>query len=173
MLDPRLHTLFNLHQQHSSGSRNLSHPFISDDTVLYSAGPSPDFVLNTLQQSFLSVQQIFSAFNLFLNTSKTKVMWFGKKNASLPTGVITTSDLLRIRRAHYITTLDLCKGYWQVPLDKHSKAYTAFRMPMGLFLCKVMTFGLHGALATFQRLRDKVLQDCDDCCAAYLDDVVG
>ena len=28
--------------------------------VLYSAGPSPDFVLNALHQSFLSVQQAFS-----------------------------------------------------------------------------------------------------------------
>ncbi|XP_031668019.1 uncharacterized protein LOC116359314 [Oncorhynchus kisutch] len=82
-------------------------------------------------------------------------------------------DLLeRIGRAHYITTLDLCKGYWQVPLDEQSKAYTAFRTPMGLFQFKVMPFGLHGAPATFQRLMDKVLQDCDDYCAAYLDDVV-
>jgi hypothetical protein len=62
----------------------------ADDTVLYSAGPSPDFVLNALQQSFLRVQQAFPALNLVLNTSKTKVMWFGKKNAALPTGVITT-----------------------------------------------------------------------------------
>ena len=63
-----------------------------DDTVLYSAGSSPDFVLNALQQSFLSVQQAFSTLNLVLNTSKTKDMWFGKKNAPLPTGVITTSE---------------------------------------------------------------------------------
>jgi hypothetical protein len=48
----------------------------------YSAGPSPNIVLNALQQSFLSVQKAFSALNLVLNTSKTKVMWFGKKNAS-------------------------------------------------------------------------------------------
>ena len=64
--------------------------------VLYSAGPSPDFVLNALQKSFLSVQQAFSTLNLVLNTSKTKVMWFGKKNALLPTGVITTSEGLEL-----------------------------------------------------------------------------
>jgi hypothetical protein len=56
----------------------------ADDTVIYFAGPSPDFVLNALQQSFLSVQQAFSTLNLVLNTSKTKVMWFGKKNALFP-----------------------------------------------------------------------------------------
>jgi hypothetical protein len=49
--------------------------------VLNLPGPSLDFVLNTLKQHFLSVQQAFSALNLVLNTSKTKVMWFGKKNA--------------------------------------------------------------------------------------------
>ena len=45
----------------------------------YSAAPSPDFLVNALQQSFLSIQNAFSALNLVLNTSKTKVMWFGKK----------------------------------------------------------------------------------------------
>ena len=43
----------------------------ADDTVLFSAGPSPDFVLNALQQFFLSVQKAFSTLNLVLNTSKT------------------------------------------------------------------------------------------------------
>lgn len=82
-------------------------------------------------------------------------------------------DLLeKIGRARYITTLDLCKGYWQVPLEEKSREYTAFRTPLGLFQFTVMPFGLHGAPATFQRLMDRVLQGCDDCCAAYLDDVV-
>ncbi|KAK7912922.1 hypothetical protein WMY93_013133 [Mugilogobius chulae] len=82
-------------------------------------------------------------------------------------------DLLeRIGAARYITTLDLCKGYWQVPLDKTSRPYTAFRTPAGLFQFTVMPFGLHGAPAMFQRLMDKVLAGCEECSAAYLDDVV-
>ena len=68
----------------------------ADDTVLYSAGSSLDFGLNALQQSFLSVQQAFSTLNRVLNTSKTKVLWFGMKNASPPTGVITTSEGLEL-----------------------------------------------------------------------------
>ena len=64
--------------------------------VLYSAGPSPDFVLNALQWSFHSVQQAFTDLYLVLNTSKTKGMWFGKKNAPLLTGVITTSEGLEL-----------------------------------------------------------------------------
>ena len=57
--------------------------------VLYSAGPSPDFLLNALQQRFLSVQQAFSALNLVMNTSKT--------NTPLPTGVKTTSEGLEVK----------------------------------------------------------------------------
>nr|XP_043871756.1 uncharacterized protein LOC122760682 [Solea senegalensis] len=82
-------------------------------------------------------------------------------------------DLLeKIGAAKYITTLDLCKGYWQVPLVRSCRPYTAFRTPAGLYQFTVMPFGLHGAPATFQRLMDKVLEGCDHCSAAYLDDVV-
>ncbi len=82
-------------------------------------------------------------------------------------------DLLeKIGAAKYITTLVLCKGYWQVPLEKSSQLYTAFRTPAGLFQFTVMPLGLHGAPATFHRLMDRVLQDCGHCSAAYLDDVV-
>lgn len=55
-------------------------------------------------------------------------------------------DLLeRIGRASFITTLDLCKGYWQVPLEASSHPCTAFQTPAGLFQFTVMPFGLHGA----------------------------
>lgn len=37
----------------------------------------------------------------------------------------------RLGKASYMTTLDLCKGYWQVPLDQSCKPYTAFRSPTG------------------------------------------
>ncbi|KAL3997082.1 hypothetical protein ACER0C_009738 [Sarotherodon galilaeus] len=80
--------------------------------------------------------------------------------------------LEKIGAARYITTLDLCKGYWQVPLEESSRPYTAFRTLAGLFQFTVMPFGLHGAPATFQRLMDKLLQGCDPYSAAYLDDVV-
>ena len=84
----------------------------ANDTVLYSAGPSPDFVLNALQQSFLSVQQAFSTLNLVLNTSKTKVMWFGKKNAPLPTGVITTSEGLELEVASHLMQVHGSMARW-------------------------------------------------------------
>lgn len=82
-------------------------------------------------------------------------------------------DLIeRLGKANYITTLDLCKGYWQVLLAKEDRPYTAFRTPQGLFQFVVMPFGLQGAPATFQRLMDRVLDSTDAFAAAYLDDIV-
>lgn len=40
--------------------------------------------------------------------------------------------------------LDLCKGYWQVPLDLNPKPLTTFRTPVGLYQFTVLPFGLHG-----------------------------
>ena len=74
--------------------------------------------------------------------------------------------------AKYVTTLDLARGYWQVPVQESSRKYTAFATPFGLYQFKVMPFGLHGAPATFQRMMDVVLRDCTDYAAAYLDDVI-
>lgn len=82
-------------------------------------------------------------------------------------------DLIeRIGTAQYITTLDLCRGYWQVPLAPEARQYTAFRTPQGLFQFTVMPFGLQGAPATFQRLMDQVLRGAESYSGAYLDDIV-
>ena len=94
-LDPRPHALsiyINNIAQAVGGS--LIYLYADDSLIL--SWPLPDVVLNALQQSFLSVQQAFSTLNLVLNTSKTQVMWIGKKNAPLPTGVITTSEGLEL-----------------------------------------------------------------------------
>ena len=75
-------------------------------------------------------------------------------------------------KAKFITTLDLTKGYWQVPVAKPSRHKTAFATPFGLFQFNVMPFGLRGAPATFQRLMDAVTQGLGECCSAYLDDLI-
>ena len=96
ILDPTLFSIYINNIAQAVGSA-LIHLYADDIySVLYSAGHSPDVVLNALQQSFLNVQQAFSTFNLVLNTSKTKVMWFGKKNVPVPTGVITASEGLEV-----------------------------------------------------------------------------
>ncbi|KAL7834854.1 hypothetical protein SRHO_G00291010, partial [Serrasalmus rhombeus] len=78
----------------------------------------------------------------------------------------------RLGKAKVLSTLDLCKGYWQVPLSQSSRKVTAFRTPSGLYHFLKMPFGLHGAAATFQRLMDKVLKDTENFTAAYIDNVV-
>ncbi len=77
----------------------------------------------------------------------------------------------RLGPAKYISTLDLTRGYWQVPVDPESRSMTAFTTPFGLHQFRVMPFGLHGAPATFQRLMDKVLAGLEEYAAAYIDDV--
>ena len=78
----------------------------------------------------------------------------------------------RLGKARYITTLDLTKGYWQMPVAMRDRPKTAFVMPRGLFQFRVMPFGLNGAPASFQRLTDSLVKGYEDFAAAYLDDLV-
>ena len=47
-----------------------------------------------------------------------------------------------VRQSMYITTLDLVKGYWQVPVAPEDKPKAAFVTPKGLFEFSTMPFGL-------------------------------
>ncbi|KAL0162283.1 hypothetical protein M9458_041679, partial [Cirrhinus mrigala] len=78
----------------------------------------------------------------------------------------------RLGRARYISTLDLTKGYWQVPLTASAKPKTAFSTPSGHWQYRTLPFGLHGAPATFQRMMDIILRPHQAYAAAYIDDVV-
>ena len=55
-------------------------------------------------------------------------------------------DLIdRVAGSPYITTLDLTKGYWKVPVAAGDREKTAVTTPFGLFQFTRMPFGLQGA----------------------------
>ena len=84
----------------------------------------------------------------------------------------TDKMLEKIAKAKFISTIDLTKGYWQIPLDDEAISKSAFITPRGLFEFTVMPFGMKTAPATFQRMmRDKVLQGLESFADAYIDDV--
>ncbi|CAM5116845.1 unnamed protein product [Natator depressus] len=64
--------------------------------------------------------------------------------------------------ARYLSTKELTKGYWQVPLDPDAWLKSAFITPLGLYEFLVLPFGLKGAPATFQRLVDQLLKGMGD-----------
>ena len=71
----------------------------------------------------------------------------------------------------YMTTLDLARGYWQVPVIESASSLEGqhkitFTTPYGLYHFKVMPFGLCGVPATFQRMMDRLLRGAEENSAA-------
>ena len=77
----------------------------------------------------------------------------------------------RVGKAQYVTTFDLLKGYWQIPLTERAKKLSAFVTPRGLYQYRVMPFGMKNAPATFQRMINHLISGMDGC-EAYIDDVI-
>ena len=75
-------------------------------------------------------------------------------------------------KAYFISTMDLTRGYWQVPVAVKDRHKTAFSSPFGFFQFQMMPFGLQGAPATFQRMMDSLIHGAHDFTAVYLDDLV-
>ena len=74
--------------------------------------------------------------------------------------------------ARFISTLDLTRGYWQMPVAKKDRHKTAFTTSYGQFQFRMLPFGLSGAPSSFQRLMDKLIKGCEGFASAYLDDLV-
>ena len=76
--------------------------------------------------------------------------------------------------AAHFSIFDMNSGFWQVPMDKESKQYTAFTLgSMGLYECESMPFGLCNAPPTFQRLMQNCLGELNlTYCLIYLNDVI-
>ena len=82
-----------------------------------------------------------------------------------------TESLHEFNNKVYFTELDLCKGYWQIPMVSEVKECTAFATKYGLMQFKRMPFGLKTACATFVRLMRIVLSGLSNT-ACYFDNIV-
>lgn len=81
----------------------------------------------------------------------------------------------RLGKSKYLSTIDLSKAFWQIPLEKDSRKYTAFRVfGRGLFQFTRLPFGLVNSPATLSRLMDQVLGygELEPEVFVYLDDIV-
>lgn len=72
----------------------------------------------------------------------------------------------------YYSSMDLCSGYWQIPIEPESREVSAFATSMGLFQFVRMPFGMSVGPATFCRLIGEVLRGLQWIeCVAYMDDI--
>ena len=89
-----------------------------------------------------------------------------------PEPILSTDDILdKLGGSKFYSKFDLCKGYYQVPLEEKSKDYSTFVCKRGLFRFKVMPFGLASAGASFTRIMRRLLENTEHL-DSYLDDVL-
>ena len=68
-------------------------------------------------------------------------------------------DILdEVGQLRFISTLDLAKGYWQVPVAKKDQHKMAFTTPGGLYQFIVRPLDLFGAPATFKQMMDQIIK---------------
>lgn len=84
------------------------------------------------------------------------------------------SEILdNLRDAKYLSSVDLSKAFWQIPIEPKDRDKTAFYVPgRGSLRFKTTPFGLTNAPATQQRLVDLLFGDMEGKTFAYLDDII-
>lgn len=73
----------------------------------------------------------------------------------------------------YFTSLDLIKGYYQVPIEENSRPYTAFSTTHNHYQFKRLSFGLRNSGLAFQRTMQDILKGIgDNNVIVYIDDIL-
>jgi len=79
----------------------------------------------------------------------------------------------QIGKAIYRSTLDLTKGFWQIPIEESDKEKTAFITYEGLFEWNTMPMGLTNSPSAFQRNMERVLSGLNwKICLVFMDDII-
>ena len=96
------------------------------------------------------------------------------KNLALfdPEPILSTDDILdKLGESKFYSKFDLCKGYYQVPLEEKSRDYSTFVRKRGLFHFTVMPFSLASAGASFTKIMRRLLENTEHL-DSYFDDVL-
>jgi len=90
-----------------------------------------------------------------------------------PMPLVEIEDVIaKISDAKILSVLDMCKGYYAIPLEESSKDYTTFVTPTDTYRFTVNPFGLRNAGAVYCRLMRMILQGANNV-GNYVDDVIA
>ena len=80
-----------------------------------------------------------------------------------PAPMTTAEDLLgKLGKCQYYSTIDLSKGYWQIPVAQEDIHKTTFVTPDGCYELLRMPFGMKNSGTTLVRGMRELLQDMDN-----------
>ena len=84
-----------------------------------------------------------------------------------------TDSVFGLQGTQFFTSLDLVRGYYQLPLDASCREYTAFSTPRAHWQFKRLSFGLKNAPAAFQRELQSILSRFPwQQVLVYIDDIL-
>ena len=84
-----------------------------------------------------------------------------------------TKCIYKSNKVKFFTKLDLVRGYYQVPIDKESRKYTAFSTLQHHYQFKRLSFGLKNSGMAFQRMMQQVLAPLlNQKIVIYIDDIL-
>ena len=84
-----------------------------------------------------------------------------------------TDAIFSLHGVRYFSSLDLVRGYYQLPLTDASKMYTAFSTPRGHYQFKRLSFGMKNGPSVFQKNLSTILSGFPQKkVIVYIDDVL-